>query len=161
MVYFIDVQGFKGPQNSFIVKEIALLNDQNEFQHFIVNSPYDINNLPPYLQSQAYYVYQKHHGIEWSSGFTPLDSIIVRFSHVLEGHIIYVKGAAKIKWIKDLFRLGGNADVQDLSEQGCPSIENLRRTFPGIQRCVIHHGVCALQNVLLLKMYIQNKDKNM
>lgn len=157
MVYFIDIQGFNGPYNSFILKEIALLNDQDEFQHFIVHSPYNFNNLPPYLQSQAYRVYQKHHGLKWSEGFTPLESIITRFSEMLKEHVIYVKGSAKIKWIKDLFRLGENSNVQDLTEEGCPNIENLRRTFPDVKRCIVHHGVCALQNVLLFKMYLENK----
>lgn len=157
MVYFIDVQGFNGPYNSFILKEIALLNDQNEFQHFIIHSPYNFNNLPPFLQSRAYNVYQKHHGLEWSAGFTPLEAIIVQFSEILKGHDIYVKGSSKIKWIRDLFRLDENTNVRDLIEEGCPNIENLRRTFPNIQRCIVHHGVCALQNVSLFKMYMENK----
>lgn len=156
MVYFIDVQGFKGAYNSFIVKEIAILNDRNECQHFIVHPPYNISNLPPDLHRKAYNTCQNHHGLDWTIGFSPLDAIIDHFSGVLNSHTIYVKGAEKVKWIKDLFRLGENANVQNLDEKGCPRIENMRRTYPDISRCIVHQGTCALQNVYLCKKFYSN-----
>lgn len=42
----IDLQGYKGVYNEFILKEIAALNNGNKLQHFIVKSPYEINKLP-------------------------------------------------------------------------------------------------------------------
>lgn len=155
---FIDVQGYNGPYNSFILKEFAILWETNEVQHFIVQSPYNFTNLPPHLQKQANYMCEKHHGIGWNCGFTSLDTIITCFSEMIKGQTIYVKGKSKVKWIRDLFKLDDSVIIRNLDEDGYPNIENLRRMFPHTQRCILHNGVCALQNVKMLLNYQQQEQ---
>lgn len=161
MVYFIDVQGFKGHKNQFVLKEIALLHGENNLQHFIIQPPTDLENLPWHLQTQAQWLFRNHHGLNWNGGFTTLDSVTQWFSNILRGNIIYVKGLEKAKWISDLFYLHENADIRDLDAEGAPNLEALRKTFAGTPRCIIHTGTCALQNVYLCKNFFENKENTL
>lgn len=157
MVYFIDVQGFKGSNNQFVLKEIALLHDENNLQHFIIQPPSDFENLPYHLQAQAQWLFRNHHGFTWNGGFTSLDSVTQWFSNILRGSIVYVKGLEKAKWIADLFYLHENVDIRDLDAEGCPKLDTLKKTFTDTPRCIIHSGTCALQNVYLCKKFVENK----
>lgn len=161
MVYFIDVQGFRGANNQFVLKEIAILHDEYNLQHFIIRPPTDFGKLPYHLQTQAQWLFRNHHGLTWNGGFTTLNSVANCFSNILRGSIIYVKGVEKAKWIADLFYLDGNADIRDLDTEACPSLDMLRKKFTDTPRCIIHSGSCALQNVFLCKKFMENKENTL
>lgn len=159
---FIDVQGFKGSYNQFILKEIAVLSEENQVQHFIIQPTQSCSNLPHHLQVQAQWLYNNYHNLSWNGGFTDLDPVVKWISQILKEKHIYVKGAEKVKWIIDLFQLDKeNVCIEDLDRIGCPNLDTLRKTFTTEPRCMLHSGCCALQNTYLCKKFIEkNKEIN-
>lgn len=159
MSCIIDIQGFKGPGQTFILKEIAVITEENMLQHFILKPPYIFNNLPPELKKQALWLHQYHHGFSWDDGYTSMEDITKICVHIFQNKIIYVKGDQKIKWLNQLFRLNMNNTIYNLEDFGCPRMEHLRKIFIDVPRCILHSGKCAKQNVFLCKRFMDGYNK--
>lgn len=152
----IDLQGYKGVYNEFILKEIAALNNGNKLQHFIVKSPYEINKLPLKLQYQAKWLEFNHHGLDWSGGATSLYDVIQLLKPILlVNNQIYVKGQEKGDWLHQIFQIP--LAVEDVHNLGCPNLQILKRLHNNTSRCLIHKGCCALENVFLIKKFLDCK----
>lgn len=152
MWLFVDIQGFKDENNKFILKELAILSTENEFQHFIVKPPYEFKNLPTAQQNQVRWLCKNHYNFKWESGFISLDNLVQHLSLVLSGKIIYVKGTEKIAWLKDIFI--HIHSIFNLEDYGYPSIKDLRNLFPNSRKCLLHNGsACAQKNVNLFYNY--------
>lgn len=99
---FVDIQGFKTVHNEFVVKEIFVLSKNLKF-HEIIKSPIPYDCLSLETKKQADWLKRNYHGLAWNDGYitqSELDKII---SPVLTGKIVFVKGAEKVDWIKDIF----------------------------------------------------------
>lgn len=156
MSILVDIQGFRGINNKFVLKEIAVLDNGNRLQHFTIKSPYKINKLSPNLQYEAKWLKRYHHGLEWNMGATCIEAMKQQLKPILQNsRVVYVKGHEKGAWLKQLFEM--SLIVEDLSTLGCPNLQTLKSLQyknNKIFRCLIHSGSCSLENIILLKKFL-------
>ena len=70
MDYVLDIQGFKQPENDYIVKELAILalNGDLDPQSFLFKPPYPWRKLDfDLIETNKLFMWH-HHGIPWKSG---------------------------------------------------------------------------------------------
>ena len=127
MTVVVDMQGFKGLNNKFIAKEIAVLYNESESQHFIIKPPFKFAELPPSLQTQARWLYNNYHGLSWEGGNVSFTIVKQFLTHNLRNKLVYVKGPEKRKWLTDT--IGDSTKVADLDEVGCPNLHILKKTL--------------------------------
>lgn len=163
MSVYIDIQGFRGLNKAFIVKEIAILhNDQDDYQHFLIKPPYIKEKLLAKQQRHADWLTKNFHGLHWEAGTVSINSLKKIFNSHLYNQIILVKGLEKKNFLEDLLELNINPFicVKNLEDYNCyHNLHDLKRiceeggyTF---NCCKHHYKNCALQNVYLLKYYVQ------
>lgn len=163
MTAFIDMQGFKGLNNKFIVKEIAVLYKDNTYQHFILYPPFNLQTLSIELQRQASWLYQNYHGLSWDGGNTSLEEALKDISTKLHNHTtIYVKHLEKEQWLNELFTDNNNKTIKqmkiiNLDTFDCPNIQILKKTYP-LYHCLLHRGCCAFQNIFLFYHFLINHN---
>lgn len=154
----IDVQGYKDWGNNFIVKEIAVLYNENEYQRFLIKPPYDFSYLTEGERKQVLWLQSYKHGLRWNEGVNRYASVRTFLIENIDSHTnVYVKGVEKKKWITSL--LGREDGVNNVEEIGCDSLDYLRKYYPTNRRCTStsHSGVCALENVYLISNFLKNK----
>jgi len=153
----VDVQGFKGLNNKFIVKEIGICFDLNNFKSFLIKSPYENLLLSEKEQKMMNWANRHHHGIEWNSGHYDLSQIQKFLKFHLKGYTVLVKGPQKDKWLSEIIddniiKITKLSD-EDLSQ----SLKTLCELYP-INVCCENHksfvgdsAVCALKNALAVR----------
>lgn len=160
----IDIQGFKGNNNEFIVKELAILIDEYICYNFIIKEPYDFFKLMPHMQRQAKWLTKNHHGLHWANGTSTLSNVRKFLEENLyEQHTIFiVKGVEKKQWIAKYILNGKNAyHVLNVEDFGCASFKNLYKQCHDLKPCNHHqqnnylrNKVCALVNVKLIYNFL-------
>lgn len=159
MNVIVDIQGFKDNNNKFIVKEAAVLSNGDRIQHFVFQPPYNFGGLQPAKQREAKWMENNHHKFSWKYGFTPYHKLNNLMWPLLRNNYIYVKGLEKQTWMKEIF--GDDLIIYNLEEDmECPKLAFLKYQYPNVHRCIVHEGVCALENVLVLGKYMQSKNYN-
>lgn len=147
----VDLQGFKGENNEFIVKEVAALIHKYFNVHFIIKPPYRINYLPSELQRQARWLTKNYHGIAWEDGWSTFEDAIKIVSNALQNKTVYVKGEEKKQWLEKFLQKKPFA-IYNLDDLGYPTLQRLKNCY-ATPRCLSHSGHCALQNVYLLQYH--------
>ena len=152
MIYFVDLQGFKTSSNNFIVKEIAILCNNNYiFHHFIIKPPCKFKNLNEEEQKQIKWLEHHHHGLQWSAGHTTYGAVQQFLLNKLRSEVVYVKGAEKKLWLEHM--MPNITTVYNLEDSNYPSLQTLGKLYTNTQTCRQHRGCCALQNVFLVANY--------
>lgn len=152
---FVDFQGFRGVNNEFILKEMAVLFN-GYHQHFILTPPFHSNFLPSHLKRQAHWLREYHHGFTWDGGDTDFCKVKSYLRKKIK-NVVYVKGREKKHWLQKLIN-NENVEVINLEDLNykCPNLKELKRIYPDITlKCWYHGKICALQNVYLLSRYIK------
>lgn len=148
----VDIQGFRGIRNKFVVKELAVSYNIREFQNFLIKPPYAFEDLPHKQQNQAKWLFNNHHGLTWNEGSINFESVRLFLQANLKDTTIYVKGSEKKSWLYDV--LGENYTIYDLDDFGASNLQKLREKYPYVFKCPTHSGFCALQNVLVLRNFV-------
>lgn len=155
MEFFVDFQGFRGPNNEFLVKEYAALclQDNHHVAH-LFKPKYAWDELTKKNQKTNTWLTKYLHGLKWNSGYLPYDTLEdVILATLYCASIIYVKGKDKKKFLDEI--LEKSCIVRDLeTDLRCPSWHELPHFFNMI--CLFHRQLnslrrCALDNVELLK----------
>lgn len=157
---FVDVQGFSGLGDTFILKEFALLYRDIEF-HVLVKSPSKYCDLWALHKHEAEWRTYTHHGIEYDAGDILIDELVERTAKYIEGKVVIVKGSEQVQWIKDIYkdRLGDRIDCVNVEEYN-PIFQFEPKTKMDVigtcphHRLLIHgrHCHCALSNVRELQI---------
>ena len=153
-----DIQGFRGFNNDFIVKEVAFLTTSGSMaQSIVFKPPYPHSILPDTQQKVATWVKNFCHGMDWDDGYTPYDELSNVFNKILEPYnAILVKGSEKKTFIENILH-GKNVSVRNMDDILCPRIDDLRKQT-SFQKCFYHSKIadqCASENVrLLLNWYV-------
>lgn len=152
----VDVQGFKTDDNQFILKEIALVcNDQIEV--FSVKPPYPFRNLSSTERKQVNWI-QRNRNMYWNDGMIPYNSYVNFIDNFLKNKTIYCKGLEKVNWIRNILQ---RDNVINLEDMGCPKLLSLYeeyRSSNDTYHCIYHPTICALKNVTCLRKWcINNK----
>lgn len=156
MTAIIDVQGFKGLTNKFIVKELAILTDGNQMQHFVFQPPFRFKDLTIEKRREAKWLCKNYHGFCWDDGYIPYHQMYSLIAPILKDKTIYVKGCQKARWLQDIF---SNITVHDMEDElQCPNLSYLQFLNSNVQRCLIHNGRCAQQNVCLLRNFLESNQ---
>ncbi|CAD6206457.1 GSCOCG00012691001-RA-CDS [Cotesia congregata] len=130
MEIILDVQGFRGPDNRFIVKELASITIQHEIDN---------------IEELSYTLFQPPY--HWK--VLPLKEVLNYLTN--NKKIIYVKGIEKKLWIQNLIDCN-NKIVIDLENFNCPSLKSMKicnNHFCNYHYCL--SDLCALENVKNLK----------
>lgn len=132
---FVDVQGFAGPNDMFIVKEIAVLKNEFDLQHFIFKPPYTWSILSKDHQRLA--IESKlNHGFSWNDGNLPYSELPYLVRPHLENSPSVLVTTKSVKLIlKRLF----NVNAAYLADE---IVSNIWQP-----RCDSHLGDCAIENV--------------
>lgn len=153
MYFVLDIQGFRGPKNQFIVKELALL-QQGHHYHFILLPPFNFKELPADLKRQSQWLYQNYHGLLWDGGFTEFRKVKHYLRSVIQHTTVYVKGTEKSQWLRALLQNENDVEVINVEDIGCPSFKELKQLHPNSVKCLSHSKCCALQNVYMLNSFL-------
>lgn len=165
MDLIIDVQGFNGPDNKFILKELAALTiDGSQFEHYLFTSSCSYNSLTRDLQKLASKATNKHHGITWNSGL--LDASKIKY--VLERLLVrssgkvFVKGEENKQWLRKFTA----AEIVNVEKFGCPNFDTLHKQLRDVVpevTCFAHKiskPLCAVQNTHLLFGWYNEYSRN-
>lgn len=162
MSVILDLQGFLGKHNKFILKEIAILSNETPFEckHFIIEKSFKFHKLPLDQQITNSWLYHNHHGIHWNTGTSKLEDVIKYMETNLSNKNIYLKGQQKICWLNELIGYMDNYWIHDFEDYDCPSLKILKNQY-STNTCFNHTGgavCCALQNIHLYKKFHQTID---
>lgn len=102
---FVDIQGFRGNDNSFIIKEIAFYKSGVLFTYLFA-PPYNYTLLEKKFRKQAVWLFLNHHNLRWNEGYISYSSVkdIIYKELIIKNTnntIIYVKGDEKVKWLQE------------------------------------------------------------
>lgn len=154
---FVDVQGFKDSQNTFIIKELALVTSEYT-QTFVIKPPYPFSSLTPEEKRQVLWI-ERNRNIYWSEGFIDYREFKRVIIPYLDNQKILTKGLEKTKWIKELC---STCEVIDVGEKGWPCFKDLYIKYckdHNRYNCIVHKKYCALKNAICIKKWYY--DNNM
>lgn len=149
MSAIMDVQGFKTEDNIFIVKEVAILSN-NQYHVFLIKAPFQFSYLTETEKRQVRWI-ERNRKIYWNSGDILYENLTTLVAGYLEGKIVFCKGLEKVSWIRNII---GSSKVYNLEDKGCPSLIDLYSkyySFENVFSCIHHSTVCALKNILCLR----------
>lgn len=151
MEFIVDIQGFTANNRDFIPKEIAVISRNGEkLQHYLLEPPYDWNQLNKSRQKETQWLLDNYHGLYWDSGFCDYSHTLHHIEDELSNASkIFVKGARKKKFLENNLNL--SAIIIDLVQY--PSLK-LCNTINF--SCLSHSPpfICALRNVFVIKYWL-------
>lgn len=150
----VDIQGFKLQNNEFVFKELAILTEEYQLQHYIFKPPFSYKDLTTTEKRQVKWLQHNFHGFKWDDGYIPYQKLYATVEPLLRNKIIFVKGSEKMRWIEQAF--GSEFTTYDVEEDGCPKLSALKFEND-VPSCIIHNGYCALENVFLIRNFMRNK----
>lgn len=153
----VDMQGFRKPSGSFILKEFGVLTKNIKFVDFI-KSPYPFEVLSAGAQKQSVWLMKNYHGIGWEKAYIDIHELRRTVGPILRDKTIYVKGENKIVWLKQIMR-NPNLNVINIADIGCNmSLRKLNEAVEFDFRCSVHRKmdtkfVCAQRNIIQMKIW--------
>lgn len=160
---FIDLQGFLyNHKNSLLVKEICILTKNIKFHEF-VKSPFPFNKLNYHFKKQAKWLEDYHHGLNWDMGYITLQELRTTISPILNGKILFVKGANKVKWMEDILD-DKKIICINMEDINCDLSLNKWETTINQFSCEKHKNLsshCARSNATLLKKWFYSHRNEM
>lgn len=154
---FIDLQGFRGNHNNFIVKEVAMVTDHDYFS-FIVKPPFHISKLTKDKRRQTHWLTKHFHGLRWEDGTVPYNNLKhIFYRNTKDICRIYVKGMVKQEWLENILK----RPVLNIEDNCSMNFKSLDEEFPSCFGCENHnHKNCALRKAFLLQKYLNFKLNN-
>lgn len=133
MSLILDFQGFKRPNNTFVLKELAAIRIDyyaasilNQFGrgYFIFKPPMAWGSLSKQYQQINWWCERNQHGIPWEAGDFSYDDIKHVFRLILKNvKYIFVKGVEKKQWLHGF--IGFSIPIIDLADIDCPPLRTL------------------------------------
>lgn len=159
-IAFVDLQGFIVNQQ-FVLKELCFLSSLSNttLNHYIYKPPFSWEFVNDRSKKNIIWLTIFHHGLYWIDGNIPYYKIDETFEQLCSPNlIIYVKGAQKVTWLKNLCK--NYIDCRNIEEIGC----NFRLADcaqPHLSCSQHKHKTnnCALQSVKLISNWYNNATK--
>lgn len=141
----VEVQGFYGLNNTFVVKELTIVTGKDKFKTWLFKPPYSFNDLTPKQRRTCNWLTHKFHHLDWNCGTESYDNLIPILKNNLNGSKkVYTRGANKVLFLNDL--LGVNIVLKGTYRAGTELL------VP--KYCCVHHTFtcrnCATFNALKL-----------
>lgn len=172
MFVTVDVQGFKAYDNRFIVKEIAVVFNNEEFHCFHIKAPFEFSDLSKDNQRQANWLMLHHHNLLWSYGSDNFKAVRNYLISTLKNEKVYVKGHEKQMWIAEFLQKPVFNIEEEMMECNGMNLSRLYNLYPDAIRCQYHFNNtcnvkinklqirCALKSALIMFKYILDSDIN-
>lgn len=159
MEFILDFQGFKGENNKFIVKELAIVStDELVYELHLFRPPCDFNQLSENVKKQVVWLEKYFHGLYWSSGFREYSQLNDLLKNCNLSGNVYVKGTEKTQFVKNLLT-DFKVNVINIEDLGCPSLSVIRSQTQtnAMKKCIFDHNPinCAYINVHLLLQWFK------
>lgn len=143
---YIDLQGFLTIKGKFIVKEICLLDIDDNMFHEIIKSPNIFEKMPHFYRKQAVWLKNFFHGLSFEDGDISLSQMVDLIYPKLEGKTVIVKGVQKIQWLKRIFKMRG--DINCLNIEDLVDNETMKQSIDQVddsESCTNHkHLLCGV-----------------
>lgn len=167
---FVDLQGFIGNNNRFVVKEIAIITRNISFHDIVKSTPSTFSDLDAAHKKQVKWLTYNFHGLKWHWGFITLQQLRRAIEPILNEKIVYIKGDKKVKWLEQIlgFKWGlcRIIDIESLNSAVSLSMNN-GCTYQKFQVCKNHNAMknkidchCAFKNVLIIQNWFQNNEES-
>lgn len=146
MTTFIDLQGFMGNNKTFILKELAIIDNNNCSipNSYLFKSPYSYAALGEKYKKQAYWIYKNYHGLSWYAGCIEYSEVSRFIIHLLQNsHCIFVKGYEKALWLKQFC----GVDVINIETLNCPNLYSIITNYEN------QNNSLAQENVMKIKYW--------
>lgn len=155
----VDLQGFKTDGNKFILKEIAILSN-DQLQVFLIKPPFPFYDLTKTERKQVSWI-ERNRKIYWNEGYIPYSKHKMYIADILKSKHIITKGLEKVIWINEILSDDNNNNycIYNLEDSGCPSIMTLYEKYESsidMFRCSYHSFICAMKNVLCFKKWCED-----
>ena len=102
MEYIVDFQAFKKPINSYVIKDLAILNIQDaSLKLYTFKPPFEWNTLPIKYKVENKWLENHYIHKNWESGsheYAELENILRELSRAKK---VYVKGDQKFDFLKN------------------------------------------------------------
>lgn len=156
MDFIIDVQGFKGPTNEFILKEFSIIraDEKNATPVTLTfESPYAWDCLPSKYKITNKWLEWNFHGISWEYGAIPYVTSKPLIQSILQrARTVYVKGYEKSLWLAS--SINPSTEIIDLETLDCPPLKKLLKTSPSCPHHLSDFKFnCAMRNVVAMKSW--------
>ena len=161
--YIIDFQGFHCENDSYIIKELTIIDlDRDYVLHHLVLPPFDVSLLNEKEQKQVYWLQKYYHKINWNDGQLEYNQLFATLRNaVKDASVIYVKGSERASFLRKVT----SKFVIDLDKLDCPRACHL--PLPKISKmmecCYKTHsfdcqdsGICSLERALKYKFWLRN-----
>lgn len=164
-IVFVDLQGFMVNQQ-FVLKELCISSSSTSspninLNHYIYKSPFSYKSVNHTCRKNILWLSNFHHGLYWNDGNILYDQIDDAIEQLyLPQVIIYVKGAQKIIWLRNLCKRI-NIDCRNIEDIGCNF--RLADCVSSQLDCSQHRNRtnnCALQSVKLISNWYYNDTKH-
>lgn len=123
MEYIIDFQAFRKPTNSFVIKDLAILNtNDGSLELYTFKPPFEWDMLPIKYKVENRWLENHYIHKEWTAGvveYTELERILKKLS---EAKKVYVKGDEKFVWLKNYMN-----NICNLEGNNALALEELRK----------------------------------
>ena len=136
MISTVDVQGFKIYDNRFIIKEIAVVLNEEEFHCFHIKAPFEYKDLSERDKRQSKWLALHHHNLSWDHGSDSFMTVKKYLSELLKNRKVYVKGEEKAMWIQE-FLDKPILNVETISSYDV-NISRLYNMYPNTLQCQYH-----------------------
>ena len=161
---FVDLQGFK-LNETFIVKEAAILVDGCASSHFLFRPPIHWSRLTGEERAGIRWLTNNHHSLRWMDGNVSYDRAreLIREATCanLGNRVIYVKGSEKIQWLRTILGDNNGGLVIENIDEAYDNIGSLERVhLESPIRCAYHARNCALSNVWKLHQCWRERQTN-
>lgn len=164
--YIIDIQGFNGDDNSFIIKELTIADLYGDrILHYLVLPPFDISFLTEKEKKYVSWLQKFHHKIQWNDGQLEYNQVFsILREAVRDADILYIKGSERAAFLRRIT----SKYVIDLDLLDCPRASCL--PMPEVANTVScnykshaintygteQNGICSLVQALKFKLWLRN-----
>ncbi|CAH0395440.1 unnamed protein product [Bemisia tabaci] len=151
MPYILDIQGYRGARNTYVIKEIGVVStDGTTIEHYVFKT--SVNKR--YYTGDNAWIIKNYHQLDWSDGETDLRELEGIMERLLKKEkVIYMKGIHKQRWIRPYIHRN-DYSIKNLSET--PQLKDLWN-YPSAQRCSYEYPHCALENAFKLYNWLMEK----
>ena len=150
MTWFLDFIGYNCPGYRFIVKEIAIIDrdDEDRCYNYFITGP----KAYPIWYSQTIHHQYKWHNLRWEFGDYEFNEAMMDIARKMGEDTVYIKGTEKYDFMRRRLPRPKFVELEDI-----PAVCYLNSCTQ--ERCNVKHGDhCARRRVYELRHYIINND---
>lgn len=153
----IEVQNYRGNNNGYIVKELAILDLSTDVvNYFLFKPPFPIEWLDEKSLKTYKWLFNHFHHIPWHEGFTPYRELKNILKHYCSQYdIMYTTGLEKANWLK----MHTTSTVIDYTlDKTMTTKASTTGICIGVKNCKHKYSNCALSKAYRVASQLKMKE---